>query len=283
MAISLRNNIRKVTESMLGHSKPDPSWFGNRANPADPAAAGWTEQNWLYSRFHFNFAEWTSGPQGFGVMRVMNDAMVQPSRGFGTHPHSNAEIATYIVSGELTHQDSIGSQETLGRGSVQFMSAASGVRHSEQNKHPTQPCRFIQMWFQPRTRGGKPRYGGFAATDPSARLNKWHWLVGDVQQTETDAEKKSEIQLNQDVNIFATEIDNAEELVFPLKAGRQVYVLCIEGAVDVVGGEIGLAEHEALTVRGPADLKFKLVDVTTKAHLLAVEMASDGAEPADEL
>ena len=89
----------------------------------------------------------------------MNDDLVQPNRGFGEHPHRNAEIMTYVVRGALTHQDSMGTAETLKQGSIQYMSAASGVRHSEFNKSKELPLRFIQIWVTPRTTGGDPVYG----------------------------------------------------------------------------------------------------------------------------
>ena len=85
----------------------------------------------------------------------MNDDLVQPSRGFGAHPHRDAEIVTYIVAGELTHKDSMGTRETLGRGSVQFMTAGAGITHSEHNLSADHPLRFIQMWFTPRRCGVK--------------------------------------------------------------------------------------------------------------------------------
>ncbi len=288
-------SFKKIVESALGHSKPNPAWFGNSANPK-PLPATWTSDNWLYSRFHFSFAEWNDGPSNFGVLRVLNDDLVQPMRGFGEHPHSNMEIATYVVDGELTHQDSMGSKETLGRGSVQFMSAASGVRHSEHNNHPEQPCHFIQMWIVPRVRGGKPRYGGFDALKhggAAARLNQWQWLVADEQ----NADQKAVIQLQQDVNIHVTELDGSapQPLAFELQAERQLYLLCIAGAVDIVGGlstPQSLVGHEAMTIRGPASLAFaptasddSAAAAATKqpyAHVLIVEMAKTD-EDKDEL
>ena len=116
--------------------------FGNGQNPSnDPA---WTNNNWLKSRFHFSFAEYHNPKNSsYGVLRVMNDDLVQPKRGFGTHPHRNMEIITYIVHGKLTHKDSMGSAECLGRGSIQFMTAGKGVSHSEYND-TEKPLRFIQ-------------------------------------------------------------------------------------------------------------------------------------------
>jgi redox-sensitive bicupin YhaK (pirin superfamily) len=286
---SIAKQIKKITQSMLGHSKPDPQWFGNGANAVNDAK--WSESNWLYSRFHFNFAEWSGGPNNFGVLRVMNDDLVQPKRGFGTHPHANAEIATYIVDGKLSHKDSMGSKESLGRGSLQFMSAASGVRHSEFND-AEDPCRFIQMWFIPRSRGGTPRYGSYAAkkADRSERLNQWQWLAGDLLNE--DAVEKAHTQLNADVNLFVAEIDGETPLEFTVKSDRQAYVLCIEGAASIANSKgIELNRHEALTVQGEAKLEFTALpqqrdnDESAKphVHLLIVEMAKQqGVDDDDE-
>lgn len=134
-----RSLFRKVPQSKLGVSgetlplhmlpridgvaEPNPSWFGNKAN--EPGNKAWTNLNWLRSLFHFSFAEYSNSHNvDFGVLRVMNDDLVQPNRGFGAHPHRDMEICTYIVEGKLTHQDSMDTKETLGRGAVQFM-----VRH----------------------------------------------------------------------------------------------------------------------------------------------------------
>jgi len=114
--------IKKIPESKLGVSEPPPSWFGNRENERNNGK--WTNTNWLKSRFHFSFAEYSNPRnQNFGVLRVMNDDLVQPDRGFGEHPHRDVEICTYVVEGKLTHKDSMGTAETLGRGAVQFMTA----------------------------------------------------------------------------------------------------------------------------------------------------------------
>ncbi len=184
--------------------------FGNKPN--ERSNPNWTNVNWLKSRFHFSFAEYSNHRNtGFGVLRVMNDDLVQPSRGllvsltkfvgpflyiwctssgFGTHPHRDAEICTYVVDGFLTHKDSMGTEESIGRGAIQFMvcfvfssssfvfiwllpqTAGSGITHSEHNLHTTDPLRFIQIWMNPRSRGLKPNYGSF--NSPCAdRHNQW--------------------------------------------------------------------------------------------------------------
>ena len=159
-------------ENKLGKSEPPPEWFGNNDNPTSNKY--WTNKNWLKSRFHFSFAEYNNHlNQNFGVLRVMNDDLVQPSRGFGSHPHRNAEICTYVVEGELTHKDSMGTKETITRGAIQFMTAGSGIVHSEHNLHEEKPLRFIQMWITPKRDNLKPNYGSFSG-DLTHRLNKWY-------------------------------------------------------------------------------------------------------------
>ena len=106
--------IQKISESDLYISEPDPTWFGTGAK--ESGQPNWTNRNWLKSRFHFSFAEWSEGRNQFGCLRVVNDDLVQPSRGFSTHGHRHMEIVTYIIRGGLTQQDSIGSEEILERG-----------------------------------------------------------------------------------------------------------------------------------------------------------------------
>ena len=197
--------IKVIPNNKLHVSEPDPRWFGNGPNEAsDPS---WTNPNWLKSRFHFSFAEY-SNPQNmdFGVLRVMNDDLVQPHRGFGTHPHADMEIITYIVHGELTHQDSMGTSESLGRGSIQFMTAGTGIRHSEFNQGD-KPLRFIQTWIVPSERGLKPNYGscrGSSTADQQQQSkNKLRHLVSNVKDTSTT----TPVQINQDVDAFASELE----------------------------------------------------------------------------
>ena len=248
-------------------SEPPPDWFGNPPNEKNNGS--WSNANWLKSRFHFNFAEHSGGRGNFGVLRVCNDDLVQPSRGFGTHPHRDAEIATYIVKGELTHKDSTGTSETLGRGGIQFMTAGTGVRHSEHNRNGGQPLRFIQMWFTPRSSGLPPRYGSCAGEAP-VRRQQWAHLVGDV----ADATRAPPVKFNADANIYATELAAGTSLDFALAAGRQAYVVQLEGDAALAGahGEAQLAQHDGAEVYGPSALRFTAG--ASGAHILLIEMAA---------
>jgi redox-sensitive bicupin YhaK (pirin superfamily) len=285
----------KVAASELFVSTPNPSWFGNPPNDG--------AQNWLTSRFHFNFAEYRGGRGNFGVLRVVNDDYVLARRGFGEHGHADMEIVTYVLEGELTHKDSIGTSETLGRGAVQFMTAGSGVRHSEQNLHSSSPLRFIQTWIMPRARSLPPNYGSTGSGAvvgerlATARDNRWSHLVSDVRNTATT----TPVAINQDCNVYVAEISDGSTLRFELGERRQVYVVVVEGSAavldakvhilaallhsvavfhrDVVGAlqgaPVSLERHSAAEMTGPGVLD--LTGRTTsgeRCHVMLFEMAS---------
>lgn len=286
-------SVRAVPAGELFISEPSPSMFGNDRNSKDDP--NWTNANWLKSRFHFAFAEYSSRTNAnFGVLRVMNDDLVQPDRGFGTHPHSNMEIVTYIVEGSLTHKDSMGTSETLGRGSVQYMTAGTGIRHSEYNKDLKSPLRFIQMWLVPRQRGLTPAYGSLAGTEPAR--NRWTNLVGDADAS-TEEVDTPPIAINTDANISVATVDaDAADggLLIELAEGRQAYLLVIEGKLSLnpsescavvesgggVPGVTALERHDSAELRGPLSLRVAAgaeEKGVAGAHVLLVEMADDGS------
>jgi redox-sensitive bicupin YhaK (pirin superfamily) len=251
--------FRRVPNDRLFVSEPNPEMFGNPKNPREGTEerARWADDgkpvsNWLRSRFHFSFAEYRSGSNNnFSHLRVMNDDLVQGARGFGTHPHSNTEICTFVVDGELTHQDSMGTAETLTRGAVQFMSAGRGVRHSEHNLNAAKSLRFIQMWINTRERNTDPKYGSHSSSRED-RSNKLLHLVGD-QRTGDGC-----VQINQDANIFVTELDEGESVAFMIGAGRCAYALSIEARgflrLQSSASVVELERHDAAEIIGPVDL-----------------------------
>lgn len=264
--------IKVIPNTKLFVTEPNPSWFGNGPNPSsDPT---WTNENWLKSRFHFSFAEYSNyANMDYGVMRVMNDDLVQPHRGFGTHSHGSMEIITYIVDGELTHQDSVGTKESLGRGSIQFMTAGTGIRHSEFN-HGDKPLRFIQTWIKPASSGLTPNYGSFRG-DPNSTKNQVHHLVSNVKDEST----KTPVEINQDCDAFSSEIELGKKVTIELPKGRQGYLLCIEGGVKV-NGQQQLNKYDACEIAGQGgmlDIEATGVEATEHgdlAHFLMFTMKS---------
>lgn len=257
----------KVDNKSLFVSEPHPQMFGNPRN-AD------SNINWLKSRFHFAFAEYrNSRAASFGVLRVMNDDLVQANRGFGTHPHRNMEIITFVVDGFLTHKDSMGTKETIPRGSIQFMTAGSGIMHSEYNDSETDPLRFIQMWVTPRKSNLHPNYGSYIPKENEYLCkNNWAHLVSDVanQNVETP------VKVNQDVNLFVIELNASDNTSFTIDQSRQGYLLCMEGNADFSDKNneekkvlANLQQHDAAEIKG--FLNFNVV-ANSFTRLLIVEM-----------
>lgn len=162
----------------------------------------------------------------------MNDDLVQPNRGFGEHPHRDVEICTYVVEGALTHKDSMGTAETLSRGAIQFLTAGTGITHSEHNLGTT-PLRFIQIWINTRQRGLRPNYGS-ATGNPEDRRNKFDHLVSDVASPDV----ATPIKINADSNILVAEVEAGSRASYSLGDERQAYLICLEGdcRISVVRG-----------------------------------------------
>lgn len=263
------NNVKIIPHDKLFDSEPNPMGFGNSANPSsDPA---WSNKNWLKSRFHFSFAEYRNPKNpNFGVLRVMNDDLVQPKRGFGKHGHSNMEIVTYIVNGRLTHEDSTGTSQSLGRGSIQFMTAGSGIRHSEHNL-TDKPLRFIQTWIVPEQQGLKPKYGGFDAAGKLVKNQVRH-----LASSKKDGKSDTPVKLNQDVNCNAGELQLGKSVSIDLPVGRQAYLLCVEGTLKVNGKT--LVRHDACEITGngkPVEIEASEVEETENGkvgHFLMFDM-----------
>ena len=282
--------LKRVPLAALYESEPNPMWFGNRDNELDNRCwdTGVTK-NWLKSRFHFSFAEHYDGRNvDFGVLRVMNDDFVQPDSGFGTHPHRDMEIITYICSGRLTHRDSTGTDETLGRGSVQFMTAGRGIMHSEHNLEKDRGLRFVQVWITLRARGLPANYGSFdPETDKivSSERNLWRHVMSDAQ----NVSKVTPVKIQQDANLFTAEIDTGRSLDLHIAGDRMAYVLLLEGSVsihDSEGGRVTLVRHDGCEVtpvlvgHSTGTLKFEAMGSETVedgsslgAHMLVFEMA----------
>ncbi|RLE20643.1 MAG: pirin family protein [Acidobacteria bacterium] len=217
------------------------------------------DHGWLKSRFHFSFAEYfDKNNMHFGVLRVMNDDLIAPHTGFGRHPHHDMEIVTYILRGELTHQDSMGNTESLGRGAIQYMSAGTGVTHSEMNAGDDE-VHLIQTWILPDAKGLSPQYGS-KIFHFDERHNKWLHLIG-PEGTE------AAIHLYQDAGMFAAEIDAGNNLAFDLDTGRKLFVKVMEGKATING--ISFMPGDAAQVEGET----LNVEARSNAHLLLVEMA----------
>lgn len=199
---------------------------------------GKSNLGWLKSYFHFSFAEYYNPlNMGFGKLRVLNDDLVIPGAGFDLHPHQNMEVISYVVSGELTHSDSIGNIHTLTRGNMQYMSAGTGIYHSEHN-YGEDILRFLQIWIYPDKNGHTPNYGDYKF-DWKDRKNKWlHMVSGD--------QGDAPIKIHQDVNIYTVSLDKESTIDFKVEEGRQVYLVQIEGKSQI--NDLEINEKDALEI-----------------------------------
>ena len=220
---------------------------------------GKSNSGWLESRFHFSFAEYRNPKNiNFGVLRVLNDDIIHPSSGFDTHPHSNMEIISYIVDGEITHKDSMGNSETLKRGEVQYLSAGDGIYHSEHNMHKSDVLRLLQIWIIP-PKAGLPRLYGSHRYKFEQRDNKLLNIV-------SSQDGNSSIKIYQDIKIFVSEFDKPFE--YKIQKDRQIYFVQIEGTSEVNG--IVLEDGDAMEI---VDTENLTVNPITKSHILFIEMA----------
>ncbi|MDW8803088.1 pirin family protein [Clostridium sp. A1-XYC3] len=219
---------------------------------------GSSNLGWLRSKFHFSFAEYYNPDNiNFGVLRVINDDLIEVDTGFDTHPHRDMEIISYVVNGELTHEDSMGNKNTITRGHVQYMSAGTGVYHSEHNLGKD-ILRLLQIWIFPDKQGYKPNYGDYRFNWDD-RHNKWLHMVS----SETG---NAPIKINQDINIYSLELEKEKEIDFPIKEGRQAYLVQIEGTSII--NNIELANRDALEIVE----ENILIKAKETSHILILDM-----------
>ena len=231
----------------------------------DHAKMGHSHRDWLDSQFHFSFAEYFKPDNiRFGILRVVNDDIVQPGAGFTTHPHRDMEILSYVVSGKLSHKDNLGNAHTLGRGQAQYMSAGTGVTHSEYN-WGSENLRFLQIWLFPDKSGYRPDYGDFPFAWED-RVEKWLPLATGYDNEDNGAP----IKLHADAHIYTAFFPEDGSIELKVGRDRQAYMILLEGEADVEGLHIN--------TRDAVEVLRQDVTINAKAgaHILVVEMAYDG-------
>jgi redox-sensitive bicupin YhaK (pirin superfamily) len=201
---------------------------------------GHAEHGWLESYHSFSFADYFDARHiEFGPLRVINEDRVAPGAGFGTHPHRDMEIISYVLSGELAHKDSLGTGSVIRPGDVQRMSAGSGVRHSEFNSSTTQGLHFLQIWIKPNVVGIEPSYEEkhFADNDKQGRLR----LIASPDR------RDGSVLIHQDASLYAGRFDGEEHATLELKPGRRSYVHVARGEVRANGVELGAGDALKVT------------------------------------
>ena len=210
------------------------------------ADRGVAEHGWLSSRHTFSFAEYRNPDEvGFSDLRVINEDRVAPGQGFGTHPHRDMEIFSYVLDGALAHSDSMGTGSKIVPGDVQLMSAGSGVTHSEFNGSDDAPVHFLQIWIMPDHSGGKPVYQQehFSAADKRGRLRLIISPDG----------RDGSLRIQQDTGVYAGLFDGDESATLTLDKDRYAYVHVARGSVELNG--VKLEAGDGVRLRKPEMLE----------------------------
>jgi quercetin 2,3-dioxygenase len=195
---------------------------------------------WLDSKHTFSFGHYYDPKNmGFGALRVINEDVVTGGAGFGTHPHDNMEIISYVLEGGLAHKDSIGTGSVIRPGDVQRMSAGTGIAHSEFNASKEDPVHFLQIWVLPEERGLKPSYEqkSFPAENRKGKLQ----LVGARDG------RDGAVTIHQDLDLFVANLDKGDAVSHALRPRRKAWVQVTRGEVSVNGTVVGQGDGAALT------------------------------------
>ncbi|CDZ76482.1 Quercetin 2,3-dioxygenase [Legionella massiliensis] len=224
-------------------------------NERGPTMAGW-----LNSKHSFSFGHYYDPRQmGYGVLRVINEDKVIPGAGFGTHPHSNMEIISYVLKGQLAHKDSMGSGSIIKPGDVQLMSAGSGVTHSEYNASNEEEVHFLQIWIIPKVYDQKPRYQQRTFT-PEDLHNQFRVVVS------PDGEEGS-LEIKQDARLFVGKFDAGNKTRIVLNPQLKYWLQVAQGTATVngvklvAGDGLAIAEEQRLESISESDSELLFFDL----------------------
>lgn len=215
-----------------------------------------SEKGWIHSEFSFSFADYEDPSNShFGCLLAHNDNQLQPQRGFRKHPHHDLEIVSYVISGTLQHEDDLGNIHLLEEGTVQVISAGTGLSHSEFNPSASEPVRFLQMWFLPSQSKLKPKWE-YRSVSKETRTNQWHPII--VGQ-DVSKEKDNPLSIHQDVSIYLPILETGKELIFPQKEDRRTHVYLISGNLEIEceDGHFHLEPGDAARIHKSCDLLIK--------------------------
>jgi len=212
------------------------------------ADRGHADHGWLNTYHSFSFADYHDARHmGFRALRVLNEDRVKPGMGFGTHGHRDMEIVSYVLEGALAHKDSLGTGSTIVPGDVQYMSAGTGVRHSEFNASETNLLHFVQIWILPDRTGHAPRYD-------QKRFER-HDKLGRLRLVASPDGAEGSIAIRQDARIHASVLDEEMTASLAVGKGRHLWVQALRGAVDVNGHT--LSAGDGLAASGEAAFAFR--------------------------
>ncbi len=221
---------------------------------------GHFDHGWLKTYHTFSFAGYRDKEHmGFRTLRVINEDTVAPAKGFGTHPHRDMEIITYVLEGRVEHKDSLGNGSVILPGEVQRMSAGTGVTHSEFNPSPKEPLHLLQIWILPEKTNLRPSY--------EQKVFKLEEKLNRLKLVASQDPKGNAVEIHQDANVYVSVLEKGMKVEHSLKKGRGAWLQVARGAVELNGhflnqGDGASAEDESLlTVTGRQRAEILLFDL----------------------
>jgi quercetin 2,3-dioxygenase len=221
---------------------------------------GHADHGWLNTRFTFSFADYYDPKHvQFRTLRVMNDDRIAGGGGFPTHPHRDMEIVTYVLEGALQHRDSMGNGSVIRPGDVQYMSAGTGVAHSEFNPSEKEPVHLYQIWMFPDQQGYKPRYEQKHFGDEEKR--------GKLRLLVSPDGRDGSVRIRQANELYAAVLATGQTLKHELKLERYAYVQVARGSVTLNGKALetgdgaAISEEKALELTGVKEAEVLLFDL----------------------
>lgn len=217
------------------------------------SARGFANHGWLKSFHTFSFADYYDpAHMHFGNLRVINEDYIAGGAGFGKHPHNNMEIITYVISGALSHEDSMGNASTILPGEVQIMSAGTGVFHSEFNHEKNRQTHLLQIWILPKEKNIAPRYGQKS-------------FNGEFTLAVSGSGREGSLQINQDAEIFVGKFSAGKK--FDFSSQGKIWIQMISGKISVNGSELengdaaAITDEEKIQITAEKDSEFLLFDL----------------------
>ncbi|MCA2004318.1 MAG: pirin family protein [Ignavibacterium sp.] len=221
---------------------------------------GKANYGWLDTKYSFSFARYYDPDKmGFGLLRVLNDDIVLPDSGFGTHPHDNMEIITIILDGQLQHKDSMGNGSVIKKDEVQVMSAGTGITHSEFNPSKTEKVSLLQIWIYPKEENIKPRYDQ-KAFPREERKNKLTTVASGYNEN-------GSLYIHQNAEIKLGYFDKGNRINYKIREGNGVYLFVIDGHIKTEEEElfrrdaIGIYDTEEFEIDVLENSEFILLEV----------------------
>lgn len=225
---------------------------------------GRTRLAWLDSLHTFSFNQYYDPlHMGFRSLRVINEDRVAPGKGFGTHSHRDMEIVTYVLAGELEHQDNQGNRGRVLAGEVQVMSAGTGIVHAERNPSPNTPLHLLQIWIVPRTRGLRPRWAQQRFPAEARRGT----LLPVVTPSDRPAAAASTLGIDQDASVLVAALAPGEAVTHAMSAGRRAYLFAIAGALALNGRRIEAGDQARIT-----DEPVLAIEASAAADLILIDL-----------